>query len=510
MSDTQRRSCVSCVNYVPADAVPNTFGKGINAGLCKAKMEVVELPTNSKQSNSKLARDKAKDCKFYDKLQLSANNELINIGFPEKHIGAADRTFESKPKTCRTCEFFVHEDEVIRNTTIAAPGCAARGKLMFPDRLVAIASKCDKGVEAGWSHEAPEFVGSIRLLPDIERALAPDEAEKVGDPLEYDTDADVTDEDRQKGIRAWREVSNAQGTRSIMLPIFDRDIFPWEEQILIPRPGDDERPELYLDHGGLVYTVAVMWLKLEQTPALWGLPGTGKTELLRHMAFLMQVPFYRINITDSTEVDELLGKMTYVKETGTVFQYGTLPKRWQKLGVLCIDEPNVGPPDVWQVLRPLTDNSKQLVVTQNEGELIKRHDFCFLGLAMNPAWHPLNVGTRELGAADVSRILHLTLDLPSEELERRIITERVASYGEKLSKEDLNTIMAIAGDIRRMSADSEIPITWGIREQIKVARLWSHFDIEQVYELAIADFLEPDQKTTLISGAVSSHVVRRK
>ncbi len=507
MSDATK-SCFDCVNFIPSEVVPSSFGKGINAGICGAKMEIVQLASKDIATNRRLARTKAAGCKIYNVPTASPQREQVSLGFPKVHVPSSSLDKSQRPKSCRACKHFIHEDEVLTETTIAAPGCAARGKALLPDKLTTIAAKCNQSEMQSWHQTTPLLGDSIQLLPELQQAFQLTEAEAHGDPLTHESDQEVTAEDASRGILAWREVFDDSNNRSVMLPIFDPHHFDEAERSLIPRPGDDERPELYLDHGGFVYTLAIMWLKLEQTPALWGQPGTGKTELLRHMAFLMQVPFWRINITDSTEIDELIGKMKFVNQE-TVFQYGTLPNRWDKIGVLCIDEPNVGPPDVWQVLRPLTDNSKQLVITQNDGERIKRHEFCFLGLAMNPAWHPLNVGTRELGAADVSRILHLTLELPSKDLEKKIISERVASHGHKLEKTDLDRIMAIADDIRRMSADGEIPITWGIREQIKVALMWNFFEPEKVYELAIADFLDPEQRNVLISGAVSGHVSRR-
>jgi MoxR-like ATPase len=254
---------------------------------------------------------------------------------------------------------------------------------------------------------------------------------------------------------------------------------------------------------------AIAWTELDETPALWGEAGTGKTELYRHLAYLMHLPFERISITGSTELDDLAGKMHYSPEKGTYFSYGRLPRAWTKPCVICIDEPNVGQPDVWQFLRPLTDNSKQLVLDQNNGEAIKRHQDCYMGMAMNPAWDPKNVGTAQIGDADARRLWHIFLELPPEVLEREIIANRVALDGWEIDKERLDTIMAIAGELRGLIKDGTLPITWGLAQQIKVARASRWFDMVVSYRRAIGDYLEPDALEVLLD-VVRANVVTGK
>ena len=41
------------------------------------------------------------------------------------------------------------------------------------------------------------------------------------------------------------------------LPVFDESFFTDAERRLIPRTGDDEHPEWYVDHQGLLYSLAV-------------------------------------------------------------------------------------------------------------------------------------------------------------------------------------------------------------------------------------------------------------
>mgnify|MGYP002353856858 CR=1 FL=1 len=198
--------------------------------------------------------------------------------------------------------------------------------------------------------------------------------------------------------------------------------------------------------------------------------------------------------------------MRFNKEDGTHFQYGRLPLAWSHAGVICIDEPNTGPPDVWQFIRPLTDNSKQLVLDVNNGETIYRHNSAYLGMAMNPAWDVRNVGTIEIGDADANRLFHVYVDLPPEKLEREIIKARVKLDGWELSGPQIDMVMAIARDLRELTEQGTLPISWAIRPQIKVARALRWFDTITAYRRAVGDFLEPEAQQALLD-AVRSHVV---
>jgi MoxR-like ATPase len=211
----------------------------------------------------------------------------------------------------------------------------------------------------------------------------------------------------------------------------------------------------------------------------------------------MQVPFRRISITSSTELDDIAGQMRYSPEKGTYFQYGRLPDAWNKPGVICLDEPNVAnDPAVWHFIRPLTDNSKQLIMDMNEAESLDRHPDCYLGLAMNPAWDVRNVGAMEIADADANRLFHTFIDMPPEALEREIISARVALDGWELSHAQLDMIMGIARDIRGLG--DELPITWAIRPQIKVARALKWFSPIVAYKRAVGDYLSPDALEILL------------
>ncbi len=414
----------------------------------------------------------------------------------------------NRPASCTDCAHFIPGSTVKRELGWAWGLCAASGRLIAPNRYKAEAADCgfgEKGEPRDTTtglYELPiyteGYIGNVTV-----NAHVIDSTGEVVDPQVYPSDRPVTDDDEACGIRAWRRIYDPKGSgRYIELPIFRTDFFPPEEQEMIPQTGDDEHPEWYMDHGGLVYRVAVCWMGIDQTPALWGQAGTGKTELARHLAWMMGLPFERINLRPDTEFEEIAGSPQFsipperrgdpTATPETWWKDGVMPRRWERPGMLLLDEPNMAPPDVWAFLRPaLEDTAKVLVVDDRRRE---RHPFTFLMAAMNPAHDPNYVGTRELSGADMSRVRHIKVELPPADLERQIIvrscTKNDPPYEPPTATVD--KVMAIAQDIRRMVADGSLPISWAIRENSAVLRLTQYVDLEDAYRLAITDGLEPE------------------
>src|SRR6266496_4721016 len=91
-------------------------------------------------------------------------------------------------------------------------------------------------------------------------------------------------------------------------------------------------------------------------------------------------------------------------------------------------------------------------------------------LAANPAWDPRNVGANQIGDADSSRLMSVKFTLPPPPLEKKIIKARVALDKWEIPENQLRMLMQVATDLRALSDDGTLPISWGIRVQIKVAR----------------------------------------
>jgi len=511
------KNCVSCIfNVTDPSAQIAKLGGSIDAGFCGKGKGPTALPFSNSTEATRIGEIKAKSCDQFETDKNEFGSQLAPrfteyIMIPPV-VMLPDPSF-NKPtpinptlKNCLSCSNFVKSGAAVQEGLWNMGVCRARGIIIPPRAVIDVARDCDAYAIGAQDPSAlkrmtlmPEYTDVQKIksgVQSIERVLI--------DPMDYPTDADVEPEDAAKGIKAWRKIEDPEGRASVMLPIFDPAHFDVNLREIIPQTGDDEYPEQYIDHQGLVYRTAVLWTQLDETPALWGIAGTGKTEFYRHMAWLMGLPFHRISVTASTEVEDLAGKMHFSSEKGTYFEYGRIPNAWKSPGIVCLDEPNVGPPDVWQFIRPLTDNSKQLVLDMNNGERVSRHEHAFLGMAMNPAWDVRNSGAESLADADGSRLMHIYVELPNEQVERAIIIARCKVDGYDIPEEELNTVMKIAKDLRDMSNNETLPITWGVRQQIKVARALKWFAYGTAYKLAAADYMEPEHQE-LIKDVVKSH-----
>lgn len=507
------RNCFGCPSLLTIDQANTFFRKTIGTPVCARYGRPIGNMKSTDAQRDKIATVIAKNCSSYGDPRPS----IVDWGTAEFKVAlpdpvAIDRLNNNQMRnqqlvsTCSSCEWFVREDVVHGELGWSSGMCSAKGKLLLGNRYTYEAKNCDYRsfgsvrTDVGELIVLPEYAEDFTGSSDPVKRYRAEKAAGFVDPMEYPTDAPVSDEDKSHGIRAWREITDPESGNSVHLPVFDPEFFSEEERSKIPRTGDDEHPENYVDYENNAYKVAVLWMDLDETPAFWGEPGTGKTEFFRFIAWLMCAPFERISIKARTEKEDLIGTMRYSKERGTYFQYGRLPRAWSKPCVVVVDEPNTAEdPSVWHALRPLFDNSKQLVIDENDGEQIRRNEFCFMGVAMNPAWDAKNVGTNMLADADVNRLMHLYVELPPPALEREIIKARTQVDGWTIDNEKLSTIMQIAEDIRALCKEDALPITWAIRPQLKVARLSRRFDLITCYRMASADFLEPEAQEALLN-----------
>jgi len=509
-------SCFDCPSFLEQHESVRFFTKSTGVPMCAQFGKPIGSMHSTDNQRKDVAKALAKSCSKFGEPRPDSpdwGQVTLTVALPDPEvIRFNQRKQQDAVRSCNTCEHFVREDVVAKEMGYATGLCAAKGKLLLGNRYVYEARGCqDRSIAL--SGVRTDVTG-IMMLPEYSAdfTLSTDPVkyhqqmmQNMVDPTLYETDKPITVEDDKAGIRAWRKIIDPATENETYLPIYRWDFFSAEEIEKIPQTGDDEHPEDYIDHGFYVYKVAVLWRELDETPGVWGQAGTGKTELFRHLAWLMQLPFERISITGSTELDDLAGKMHYSPDKGTYWQDGRLVQAWSKPCVLVVDEPNTGPADVWQFLRPMTDNSKQLVIDQNAGERRSRNDNCYLGLAMNPAWDPKNVGTHIVGDADVNRLMHINIPMPPERLEREIIEKRCKHDDYEISHDTLNVIMNIAADVRALCEDDTLPITWAVRPQLKVARASKWFDLKTCYRMAVADFLEPEAAQQVLD-VVDSHV----
>lgn len=522
--------CSTCPSRLQADEVRAFFGKdfGPDVDVCAQFGHVLGRPGLDTSATHTIMVAFGKDCSKhgvdrpigkpeYPQAQVTAPHPdvFVEIGAdgPRPKVPPTEAE-QANVASCRGCQNYIPGEVVREELGWYLPLCAATGRLLLPKREVHEPRKCGMARPLDRPEDQRTTTDGMSLRAEYDDAFSFGSI-KVGaatysqkafiEPTEYPTDREVTVDEAADGIRAWRRVYNPKGTRFVELPIFRVDFFDDGEQHKIPRTGDDEHPEFYLDHQGLVYKVGALQMDLDATPCLIGQAGTGKTEFFRHLAWLMCLPFDRISVTRSTEVDDLAGK--YLFEGGeTVWVDGRVSGFWGKPGVGVFDEPNVGPDEVWQFIRPLTDNSKQLVLDQSKGQRKDRNVWRFFGLAMNPAHDIKYVGANEISDADGNRLATIAVGLPPEAAEREMIVQACLNVDYEIPAETLDTIMNIAGDLRAAVDNESLGASWGIRPQIAVAQYTKWFELDECYGLALANRLDPASAENIfriVSGYVA-------
>lgn len=421
-------------------------------------------------------------------------------------------------RDCGACAFFCGPDEIVEAglPTVSKSGrgaglCIARGTLqdVGPGARKRVARECktftpvDSGVDA--SDYRVELLTRAQYPPHLEPLLGDSivgkgaalaaEAEELA--AKAGVEREPTDSERELGVTRFRRFLSDDRSRWVDLPVFDPAIFSEEDRAKIPAAGSEGAPETYIDHANLGYRVAVAW-SLGETPALNGPAGTGKTMLFHWLAHELGLPFERVSITASSSVDDLAGYME-LHGSETEFVLGRIPKAWARPCVMVIDEPNAGPPEVWQFIRPITDSAKQLVIDANHGQTINRHPYSFLGMAMNPAWDWRNSGVSPLADADGSRLLHVAVGYPSKDQERDIILKHCERDGITVADEDLKALLEIAEALRSLAEEQTLQVSWGIRQQVQVARLLPFFDLGDAFRMAVTDSLEPQQADLILA-----------
>lgn len=501
------KSCEGCPSFKTGADIALVYKDDPGISMCGRYMRPMEKPNSEPAAAERIRLTFAENCESYGEpftLATTLPSGAFQVTTGDTTVQPSET--DNAPRSCTGCAHFV-PPRVVKDELGWQWGlCAASGRLLMPSRYRQEARSCLYG-ETGAPrdtttglYEMPVYQSGLSTI----RVGSPsyDAARTVVEPQDYPTDAEVTEDDVASGIRAWRRLYDPNGSgKSIDLPIFDRDSFPAEEQELIPCTGDDEHPEWYIDHAGIVYKAAAVWMGIDQAPILWGDSGTGKTEAARYLAWLMGLPFERVNLRPDTEFEEIAGSPQFSvrperrgdpeARPETWWKDGVLPRRWERPGLILLDEPNMAPSDVWAFLRPAIDNSKQLVVDDRRRA---RHPFTYLVLAANPAYNPAYAGTRELSQADMSRLRHMRVGLPPADLERQIIVRSCSSNEPSYEPptETVDKVMAIAKEIRDMVADGSLPVSWAIRENSAVLRLTQFFGLVDAYKLAITDGLEPE------------------
>lgn len=509
---TATKSCLGCPSYLAANdpEILNRVPKQPGGPMCAVFGHIIGSAKSTPDEIEQTSMYLASSCPAYGlprPAEVDWNNWIGPVvAYPSHQTQPAEP--DSSVMSCNNCKHCIASPETVyKELGWVVPLCQVYGKLIL--KPVAEARDCVYK-ESGFQDQTTSHVNLVEWLRDgfrmpeeeLLRQFIP-QGHDIIDPAVYPTDAPVSNEDVAAGVRAWRRIFDPDGSgKYVDLPIMAASHYSDEQRLRIPQTGDETHPELYIDYNNLLWQFAVEGWALRETPILEGEPGVGKTQFARYLAWLCQMPFRRIQFQRTMDVIDLLGS-DQLRDGETFFEPGVLPTTWVADEVTLLDEPNVGPDEAWQVLRPVTDNSKELVIGLQH---FPRARFNLLLMAMNPSWDPRNLGTNELADADGNRLSFLLVERPPDPVERHIIRSYCKELDDyDISDETIDVILAASADIRAMSESGEYPGSWATRQMIKVARKTKWYSIPKAFRVAALDNLEPSIKESILK-LVSSHV----
>lgn len=230
----------------------------------------------------------------------------------------------------------------------------------------------------------------------------------------------------------------------------------------------------------------IAWAIKENLPVLMiGETGSGKTSMIRSLAAKTRSSFRRLNLNGQTTTDEFVGKMLLNKQ-GTYWQDGVLIEAMREGHWLLLDEINAALPEILFVLHSLLDDDGYVVLSENDGEIVRPHPNFRLFATMNPSGK--YAGTKQLNKAFLSRFpVILQQDFPSKDKEIDIV-----GLHSSQSFEVVENLVKMANDLRESYFKNEIEFICSTRDLINTSIIADGLGISQALELAILNRAEKE------------------
>ncbi len=236
----------------------------------------------------------------------------------------------------------------------------------------------------------------------------------------------------------------------VSIPLNENNVYP----DFVPKTLDFENQKNLLEQIGICINKRLPVLLIGET-------GTGKTSLIRYLSSKTNNCFRRVNHNGGTTIDDIVGKILINKE-GTFWVDGVLTEAMRRGWWYLADEINAASAEINFIYHSLLDDDGYIVLTENDGEVVRPHqNFRFFG-AMNPTVD--YAGTKELNKALLSRFLVFKTDFPSPKLERKILIDRTGA-----KKDVADRMIQFATEIRENHNKGKITFVLSTRDLI----MWS-------------------------------------
>lgn len=220
---------------------------------------------------------------------------------------------------------------------------------------------------------------------------------------------------------------------------------------------------VFEDNKKIVEQVAVA-ISYKTPILLIGETGTGKTSLVRHLAFSTKNAFVRVNHNGGTSVEDIVGR--WIVEGGdTKWVDGILIEAMKKGYWFLADEINAAGAEINFIYHSLLDDDGRVILAEKGNEVVIPHsNFRFFG-AMNPPTE--YAGTKELNKALMSRFMVARVDFPPPKVEQKILVDRA-----KVEPDIAERMVRFAGEVRTMHGKDEVHFVLSTRDLLMWATMF--------------------------------------
>lgn len=224
---------------------------------------------------------------------------------------------------------------------------------------------------------------------------------------------------------------------------------------------------------------------------IYGLPGTGKSSLIRHLCALVNRPFIRVNFAEDIESSALLGGMV-VESGSTVYKLGALAEAVIYGAVFLADEWDTASPGVVMSMQWCLEDGGKLFLRDmpgtNEDRTKTPHDnfrFVATGNTMGQGDDTGQFGgTTPQNSATLDRFTtSFRMDYLPAPQEARMIADRTG-----VSKDVAEKMVKAAALVRSAVAKGQLGITMSPRTLISWGQKWSRLG-EKAIEVAFINKL---------------------
>lgn len=201
---------------------------------------------------------------------------------------------------------------------------------------------------------------------------------------------------------------------------------------------------------------------------LIGDTGTGKTEIVKHLAKAMNKELY---IQDMGTVQDaqsaLLGTHTLNKEGVSEFKHAPFVSHIQSGGIVLLDELSRAPLAANNILFPCLDNRRYLPVdvahNEEDQKIMVNDDTVFIATANIGGEY---TGTNALDRALLDRFFPIETQYPQERDEVKVLMTRTG-----IDETPATAIVRVANEVRKQYKDQELSSSISVRHTLQTAGL---------------------------------------